>query len=89
MIKIQASFQKIGDKIRQLEIDPQPFSSLMAVKDFLDNIAIHKAKRDFIQSNRRRDDKALFTYFKGQFLSVSGDETIRTADKHAFISWHL
>lgn len=66
--------KKIGDEIRQLEIDPQPLSSLMAVKDFLDNIAIHKAKRDFIQSNRRRDDKALFTYFKGQFLSVSGDE---------------
>ncbi len=66
--------KKTGDEIRQLKIEPQPLSSLMAVKDFLENIAAHKTKRDFIQSGRRRDDKALFTYFKGQFLSVSGDE---------------
>ena len=66
--------KKIGDEISLLKIDPEPLSSLMAVKDFLDNIELHKKKRDFIQSNRRRDDKAVFTYFRGQFLSVSGDE---------------
>lgn len=66
--------KKIGKEISGLKIDPQPLSSLMAVKDFLDNLAAHKKKRELIQSSRKRDDKSLFTYFKGQFLSVTGDE---------------
>ncbi|MCL5070701.1 MAG: glycosyltransferase family 4 protein, partial [Actinobacteria bacterium] len=55
-------------------IDSQPLSSLMAVKDFLDNISKHKQKRDKIQEERKRDDKSVFNYFKGQFLSVSDDK---------------
>ncbi len=66
--------KKIGEEISNLRFDSEPLSSLMAVKDFLDNIAVHKKKRELIQLSRRRDDKALFTYFKGQFLSVSGNE---------------
>lgn len=54
-------------------IDEQPLSSLMAVKAFMDNLGPLKEKRGKIQSGRRRDDKAVFTYFKGQFLAVSPD----------------
>ena len=54
-------------------LDKEPLSSLMAVKSFFENLDRLKEKRAFIQSNRKRDDKAIFTYFKGQFLSVSAD----------------
>jgi len=57
----------------KLEIDSQPLSSLMAVKAFLDNIDKLRQKRQEIQKARKRDDKAVFTYFQGQFLAVSPD----------------
>lgn len=56
-----------------LEIGSQPLSSLMAVKNFFDELPGLKEKRAAIQSARKRDDKAVFTYFKGSFLSVSPD----------------
>jgi len=64
---------RLSGEIANLKVDPEPLSSLMATKDFLDNIAKHRIKRDKIQSARQRDDKAVFNYFKGQFLSVSAD----------------
>ncbi|MDD5660255.1 MAG: glycosyltransferase, partial [Actinomycetota bacterium] len=66
--------KKLEEKIADLRIDPQPLSSLMAAKDFLDNISKHRCKRDKIQKERKRDDKSVFNYFKGQFLSVSDDK---------------
>jgi GT2 family glycosyltransferase/glycosyltransferase involved in cell wall biosynthesis len=56
-----------------VKIDAEPLSSLMAVKSFLDELPKLRQKRQFIQANRKRDDKAVFTYFKGQFLAVSPD----------------
>ena len=66
--------EKLEKEILDLKIDSQPLSSLMAVKDFLDNIAKHRIKREKIQNERKRDDKAVFNYFKGEFLSVSDDK---------------
>ncbi|MBC7334011.1 MAG: glycosyltransferase, partial [Actinobacteria bacterium] len=43
-------------------------------KDFLDNLPKLREKRQKIQKARRRDDKAIFSYFKGQFLAVSPDK---------------
>jgi GT2 family glycosyltransferase len=60
-------------KKEKVEISDEPLSSLMAVRDFLDNLPVLIKKREKIQAARRRDDKALFTYFKGQFLAVSPD----------------
>ena len=54
-------------------LNAEPLSSLMAVKSFFDNLSKLKEKRAFIQANRKRDDKAVATYFKGIFLSVSAD----------------
>ena len=71
--KSQELSAKLSADIANLKVDPEPLSSLMAVKDFLDNITKHRAKRDKIQNARQRDDKAVFNYFKGQFLSVSQD----------------
>ncbi|MBE3035711.1 MAG: glycosyltransferase, partial [Candidatus Atribacteria bacterium] len=56
-----------------ISIDKEPLSSLMAVKSFFDELPNLKEKRAKIQAGRKRDDKAVFTYFKGQFLSVSPD----------------
>ena len=69
----QALSKKLSEKIADLKVDPKPLSSLMAVRDFLDNISKHSEKREKIQKARKRDDKAVFNYFKGQFLSVSAD----------------
>lgn len=55
------------------ELSKEPLSSLMAVRDFFDNLPELVKKRENIQSKRKRDDKALFNYFKGQFLAVSPD----------------
>jgi len=65
----------ISKKIKKEKaaISDEPLSSLMAVKDFMDNLPSLIKKREKIQSARKRDDKAIFSYFKGQFLSVSGD----------------
>ncbi|MFZ3387221.1 MAG: glycosyltransferase family 2 protein, partial [Candidatus Hydromicrobium sp.] len=51
----------------------EPLSSLMAVKNFLDELPELARKRQNIQEKRKRDDKAIFSYFKGQFLAVSPD----------------
>ncbi|GAG72215.1 unnamed protein product [marine sediment metagenome] len=64
---------KIDKEIDNLKISKEPLSSIMAVKDFLDNLPELQKKREEIQKKRRRDDKAVFTYFKGQFLAVSPD----------------
>ena len=65
--------RKLDKEIEDLKITREPLSSLMAVKDFLDNLPVLQEKREGIQKNRKRDDKAIFTYFKGQFLAVSPD----------------
>ena len=65
---------KIEKEIDNLKISKEPLSSIMAVKDFLDNLPELQKKREEIQKKRRRDDKAVFTYFKGQFLAVSPDK---------------
>ena len=65
---------RLSEEIGNLRISKEPLSSLMAVNDFLDNLPQLKAKRKKIQENRRRDDKAIFSYFKGQFLAVSPDK---------------
>ena len=54
-------------------LEKEPLGSLMAVKNFIDELPKLREKRAFIQSHRKRDDKAIFTYFGGQFLSVSSD----------------
>ena len=43
------------------ELSKEPLSSLMAVKDFFDNLPQLIRKREEIQSKRKRDDKALFS----------------------------
>ncbi len=55
------------------KISKEPLSSLMAARNFFDDLPKLIEKRERIQSRRKRDDKALFTYFKGQFLAVSPD----------------
>ena len=69
----QVLSKTILEKSRDLKADPLPLSSLMAVRDFLDNIAKHREKREKIQNARKREDKEVFNYFKGQFYSISGD----------------
>ncbi len=64
---------KLDKEIESLKISREPLSSIMAVRDFLDNLPVLQKKREEIQKNRKRDDKAIFTYFKGQFLAVSPD----------------
>jgi GT2 family glycosyltransferase len=64
---------KVAVDINSTVIDKEPLSSLMAVKNFFDELPKLKEKRAKIQASRKRDDKAVFTYFKGQFLSVSPD----------------
>jgi len=65
--------KKLDEEIESLKISREPLSSIMAVKDFFDNLPELQKKREEIQKNRKRDDKAVFTYFKGQFLAVSPD----------------
>jgi len=67
-----------GDTAGQKKFSPQaiqdePLSSLMAVRNFLDELPGLIEKRQNIQKKRKRDDKAIFSYFKGQFLAVSPD----------------
>ncbi len=61
-------------KITPRAIKYEPLSSLMAVKNFLDELPELTRKRKNIQEKRKRDDKAIFSYFKGQFLAVSPDK---------------
>src|SRR5665647_3680419 len=44
--KSQELSAKLSADIANLKVDPEPLSSLMAVKDFLDNITKHRIKRD-------------------------------------------
>jgi len=64
---------KKGPAAPDLNIQPGPLSSLAAAKCFYDNLDSLVKKRKWIQENRKRDDKAVFSYFKGQFLAVSPD----------------
>ncbi len=68
------NLDNIGGELAKIDMDSQPLSSLFSVKDFLDSLPVLMEKREKIQRLRRRDDKALFNLFKGQFLSVSGDK---------------
>lgn len=61
-------------EIDDVKITKEPLSSIMAVKALFDNLPDLAKKRKKIQDNRKRDDKTLFTYFKGQFLAVSSDQ---------------
>ena len=56
-----------------LNISAEPLSSLAAARCFYDNLDSLVKKRRWIQDHRKRDDKAVFSYFKGQFLAVSPD----------------
>jgi GT2 family glycosyltransferase len=60
-------------KITPQVIKDESLSSLMAVRNFLDELPELVRKRKKIQEKRKRDDKAIFSYFKGQFLAVSPD----------------
>ncbi len=71
---IEALSGRLESEIANVKMGLQPLSSLMAVKDFLDNISRHRQKREEIQRKRKRDDKAIFSYFKGEFLSSAQDE---------------
>lgn len=66
--------KKIGEEANNLNISKEPLSSLAAVKDFFENLPKLREKREKIQRSRKRDDKAIFTYFKGEFLAVSPDK---------------
>jgi len=65
--------KRLEQQAEGITIGKEPLSSLMAVKDFFDNLPGLLEKRKKIQSKRKRDDKAIFAYFKGQFLAVSPD----------------
>ncbi|GAG67165.1 unnamed protein product, partial [marine sediment metagenome] len=45
---------KIDKEIDNLKISKEPLSSIMAVKDFLDNLPELQKKREEIQKKRRR-----------------------------------
>ncbi|MEE8324390.1 MAG: glycosyltransferase [Candidatus Humimicrobiaceae bacterium] len=54
-------------------IAKEPLSSLAAAKNFFDELPRLMEKRKKIQGARKRDDKAVFAYFKAQFMPVSSD----------------
>jgi len=54
-------------------ISKEPLSSLAAAKSFFDDLPELVKKRERIQAARKRDDKAIFSYFKAQFMPVSAD----------------
>ncbi len=65
--------REIEKQAESVLLEKEPLSSLMAVKDFFDKLPRLLEKRKWIQDHRKRDDKAIFPYFKGQFLAVSAD----------------
>lgn len=69
-LSVSAGEQK---KVTPQVMEDEPLSSLMAAKNFLDELPGLARKRQNIQEKRKRDDKAIFSYFKGQFLAVSSD----------------
>jgi len=66
--------QRMDKEIADIKMSKEPLASFMAVKDFFSNLSRLKEKRKAIQKKRKRDDKAVFTYFRGQFLAVSPDK---------------
>ena len=56
-----------------VNISKEPLSSLAAARSFFDELPGLVKKRQEIQSKRKRDDRAIFTYFKSQFMPVSSD----------------
>ncbi|MCJ7472821.1 MAG: glycosyltransferase, partial [Actinobacteria bacterium] len=58
-------------------ISREPLSSLAAAKSFFDDLPGLVKKREKIQAARKRDDKAVFSYFKAQFMPVSADPVYR------------
>ncbi|MBA7642015.1 hypothetical protein ES703_49701 [subsurface metagenome] len=46
-------------------------SSLLATKEFIQNLGKFKKKREWIQASRKRQDSIIFNYFKGEFLAIS------------------
>ncbi len=49
-------------------------SSLLATKEFIQNLGKFKKKREWIQASRKRQDSVIFNYFKGEFLAISPNE---------------
>jgi GT2 family glycosyltransferase len=72
-INIDSFESQLEEKSAALKIEKEPLSSLMAVKNFFDDLPKLREKRNKVQSSRKRDDKVLFTFFKGEFLAVSPD----------------
>jgi GT2 family glycosyltransferase len=62
-----------GQSAEDFKIQPGPLSSMAAARSFYDNLESLVEKRKWIQQRRKRDDKAVFSYFGGQFLAVSAD----------------
>jgi GT2 family glycosyltransferase len=62
-----------GRSAQDFKILPGPLSSMAAARSFYDNLGSLVEKRKWIQQRRKRDDKAVFSYFGGQFLAVSPD----------------
>jgi GT2 family glycosyltransferase len=62
-----------GQSAQDFKILPGPLSSMAAARSFYDNLESLVEKRRWIQQRRKRDDKAVFSYFGGQFLAVSPD----------------
>ncbi|MCK5567124.1 MAG: glycosyltransferase family 2 protein, partial [Actinomycetia bacterium] len=56
---------KPGINADRIHIGKEPLSSLAAARSFYDNLPGLVEKRKWIQQNRKRDDKAVFSYFKG------------------------
>ncbi|MFC2159565.1 glycosyltransferase [Actinomycetota bacterium] len=80
----KGSTKTVRDEVRSGKIRPrvnadkihvgkEPLSSLAAARSFYDNLPMLVEKRKWIQKNRKRDDRAVFSYFKGQFMPVSSD----------------
>lgn len=72
--EVVSKLEKAVHEVENLKLTKEPLSSLMAIKDFLDSLPKLREKREKIQKKRRRDDKAIFSYFRGQFLAVSPDK---------------
>jgi len=69
----QKADKELDMQAENITIGKEPLSSAMAVKDFFDSLPKLLKKRKWIQAHRKRDDKAVFSYFGGQFLAVSPD----------------
>ncbi len=61
----------------EVTISGEPLSSLAAARSFFDQLPELVRKRQEVQSKRKRDDRAIFSYFKAQFMPVSADPQYR------------